>query len=254
MKNGDKRVKSKQEEPEEPQEPQVIDLVRPVLRRCAGKRTPALITVPEALRAHECEFKQTSTNHVTFVMSGPMEPNPLVGTVVTASFYFDGYSHAFVGHIVRYVPEGRLGPLLTVNVPTALSKVEARRMYRVPADEELPVTVTARFRGARITGDLIDIARHGLRFGTERMSPRAARGVDVEVLLQWEGPPVNVGGRIARVDDNECAIGLLDDAEVRDSGYLQILSRQERVALRRRKEAEEAKARAEAPPKPEPAG
>ncbi len=238
MKNGDKRTKVGKPEESEDSEPQVVDVVRPVLRRCAAKKVGALLTVPEALRSFSVVFKQVSSSNVTFVLEQPMDPQPIIGNVVTASFYFDGFSHAFVGHVNRYVTDGRMGPLLTLNVPETVSSVEARRMYRVPADEELPVTVTAKFRGARLTGDLVNISRHGLRFRAERTSPRATRGVDVEVLLQWEGAPVRLAGRIARVEGDECAIALMDESEVKESGYLQILSRQERIALQRRKEAE----------------
>lgn len=237
MKNGEKRGKS--EENEENEE-QVLDVVRPVLRRCAAKKVEALVTVPEALRSFSCAFKQVSTNNVTFVLEAAMEPAPIVGNVVTATFFYEGITHAFVGHITRYVNEGRRGPMITVAVPETVSSVEARRVYRVPADEEVPVTIVATFRGAKLRGELLDISRYGLRFRAERMSPRATRGVDVQVRLLWDGDPVTIEGRIASVCGDECAIGFMDETEVKESGYLRILSRQERVALQRRKEEEAA--------------
>lgn len=239
MRNGDKRTKGKDEEAE-PEEPQVVDLVRPLLRRCAAKKVTAIVTDPEAMRTFEATFKQASSNHVTFVLDAPMDPQPLVGTVCTVSFYFEGHASSFCSHTFLYQSEGRLGPLLTMNVPESVSTVEARRVYRIPADEEVPVTVVVKFRGAKITGPLVDISRMGLRFSAERMSPRATRGVDVDVLLQWDGEPVRVSGRIASILDNECAVGLSDESEVKESGYLRIVSRQERVALQRRREEDEA--------------
>ncbi|MEM6926168.1 MAG: PilZ domain-containing protein, partial [Myxococcota bacterium] len=168
-------------------------------------------------------------------------PAPIIGNVVTVSFYFDGFSYAFAAHINRYESEGRTGPLLTVNMPTTMSTAESRRVYRLPADEEVPVTVIAKFRGSRLKGDLVDISRYGLRFRCPRLSPRAVRGIDVELTLQWDGDPVTINGRIAGVfEGEECAIALMDETEIKESGFLNILSRQERVELRRRKEEEAA--------------
>lgn len=240
MPSRDKRSKGKPEEAEE-KPPEAVDEVRPLLRRCAGKAVEARITVPDAVRAFDATFKQASSNHVTFTLEARMDPAPLVGTVCTVTFFFDGYTTAFVSRAARTIEDARQGYLLTLDVPESVSSVEARRVFRIPADVEVPVTVTARFRGAKIEGALVDISRFGLRFAAERISPRATRGVDVELLLQWEEGSARVQGRIAGVEDGQIGIGLTDDPEtVKASGYLSIVSQQERVALRRRKEEDEA--------------
>ncbi|MEN0065710.1 MAG: PilZ domain-containing protein [Myxococcota bacterium] len=236
MRNGENRSKGK-DAPEE-EAPEAVDEVRPLLRKCVGKKVEALITDPLTQRAFVGTFKQVSSTHVTFTMSESMDPAPLDGAVLTASFFFDGSCSAFSSHTFRYQSEGRPTPLLTMDVPEAVSSVVARRLFRIPADVEVPVTVTVTFRGAKMVGELLDISRQGLCMKTGRMSPRATRGVDVDVLLQWDGTPARIQARIASVEGEFLGIGLTEESQ-KNADYQQIVSQQERVALRRRKEDDE---------------
>ena len=239
-----------------PAEEEAPDLSGLLLKTCVQRSAVATVTMPSSGNAVVLGvFKQVASNHVTLAFDPPLPRSPVPGTACTVSFFEDNTCGAFVAHAFRYAIDERMGGLLTLELPERISTMEARRMFRIPADDELPVFVTVRHDevSPEVGGYLIDLNRIGIAFRTDEALDALELGREAMITCVWkeeveaeddedEPPPpivhrATAEGILARARDGEVAVAITDENEVlEENGFVSLVSLVERVVLRRRSE------------------
>ena len=217
--------------------PQIDVLPRPWLRRAASRRLEAYVAIPDNPGLYRARFRATTHSTVTVAMLDPVDPPPLCGTICTVTFHLGGLASSFLAHTVRYTVEpDNPTHSLALTMPTEVTKVEARRVFRVPVSDEVDVEVVARAGLVRMWGRLVDVSRKGLMFELTGEAPDIRRGDAIVLDLAWPDGKAQLPGIVAHLRDGCCAVALDEDADLAGSGLFELVSLHERLGLRRARE------------------
>lgn len=172
-------------------------------------RTPATLLLPEASRVLQARFDAAAAGTVSLLLYEPGAAPPTVGSVGCVQVEHDGTPHVFLARVLVVVRDDDW-TFVTLQQPSALANVDARRAFRIPLTPgELPVMLCS--PEGWVAGEIHDLSRFGVavRIAASAEGPEVGDAVRLDIP-NGEDRRV-LAGRVVRRADALIGIAFTQD-------------------------------------------